>query len=63
MAPIESGALDAPLVDMQEADVAVGLALLEEAGWNQTQAAERLQITRRTLKLRMDRCGLKPRGE
>jgi DNA-binding NtrC family response regulator len=32
---------------------------LELAGWNQTRAAARLQITRRALKLRMDRCGLK----
>ncbi|MFQ5416539.1 MAG: sigma-54-dependent transcriptional regulator [Myxococcota bacterium] len=38
------------------------LEALEVAGWNQTQAAERLQITRRSLKLRMDRCGLKPSG-
>ncbi len=39
MAPIkcsESGALDAALVDLQESDVAVGIALVEEAGWNQT---------------------------
>jgi transcriptional regulator with GAF, ATPase, and Fis domain len=35
---------------------------LEQAGWNQTRAAERLQVTRRSLKLRMDRCGIKPPG-
>jgi DNA-binding NtrC family response regulator len=33
---------------------------LEGVDWNQTRAAERLQITRRALKLRMDRCGIKP---
>jgi DNA-binding NtrC family response regulator len=33
---------------------------LENAGWNQTRAAERLQITRRALKLKMGRCGLDP---
>ena len=32
---------------------------LEHAGWNQTRAAERLQVTRRVLKLKMDRHGLK----
>jgi DNA-binding NtrC family response regulator len=36
------------------------LEALENAGWNQTRAAERLQITRRALKLKMDRCGLEP---
>jgi len=36
---------------------------LEEADWNQTRAAERLQITRRALKLKMDRCGIDPPGE
>jgi DNA-binding NtrC family response regulator len=45
-----------------EFERALLLEALEIAGWNQTQAAERLQITRRTLKLRMDRCGLKPPG-
>jgi DNA-binding NtrC family response regulator len=35
------------------------LEALEETGWNQTRAAERLGTTRRTLKLRMDRLGLK----
>jgi len=35
------------------------LEALELADWNQTRAAERLQITRRALKLRMDRHGLK----
>jgi DNA-binding NtrC family response regulator len=33
---------------------------LEATDWNQTRAAERLGITRRLLKLRMDRCGLTP---
>jgi DNA-binding NtrC family response regulator len=36
-------------------------ALIRE-GWNQTRAAERLGITRRTLKLRMDRYGLTAPG-
>ena len=36
---------------------------LENAGWNQTRAAERLQITRRALKLKMGRCGLEPPAE
>jgi GNAT superfamily N-acetyltransferase len=36
MARIESGALDAALVEMRDADVAEGLALSDEAGWNQT---------------------------
>jgi len=36
------------------------LEALELASWNQTRAAERLRITRRALKLRMDRLGLKP---
>jgi DNA-binding NtrC family response regulator len=36
------------------------LEALESAGWNQTRAAVRLQITRRALKLKMDRCGLEP---
>jgi transcriptional regulator with GAF, ATPase, and Fis domain len=31
---------------------------LEATDWNQTRAADRLGITRRLLKLRMDRCGL-----
>jgi DNA-binding NtrC family response regulator len=35
---------------------------LELADWNQTRAAERLKITRRALKLRMDRHGLKRSG-
>jgi len=35
---------------------------LENSGWNQTRAAERLQMTRRALKLKMDRFELKPRG-
>ncbi len=33
---------------------------LEQSGWNQTRAAEQLRITRRSLKLKMDRFGLKP---
>ena len=36
------------------------LEALEESGWNQTRAAERLGTTRRALKLRMDRLALKP---
>jgi DNA-binding NtrC family response regulator len=36
------------------------LEALEETGWNQTRAAERLGTTRRALKLRMDRLDLKP---
>jgi DNA-binding NtrC family response regulator len=33
---------------------------LERAGWNQTHAAEQLSITRRLLKLKMDRLGIVP---
>ena len=33
---------------------------LEAVDWNQTRAAERLQISRRALKLKMDRCEIKP---
>jgi Nif-specific regulatory protein len=33
---------------------------LERAGWNQTRAAELLRITRRALKLRMDRLAVSP---
>ena len=36
------------------------LEALENAGWNQTRAAEHLRLTRRALKLRMDRLGLEP---
>ena len=36
------------------------LEALENAGWNQTRAAEQLRMTRRALKLRMDRLGLEP---
>jgi DNA-binding NtrC family response regulator len=36
------------------------LEALEETGWNQTRAADRLGTTRRALKLRMDRLDLKP---
>jgi DNA-binding NtrC family response regulator len=35
------------------------LEALERTGWNQTRTAERLRITRRVLKLKMDRYGLK----
>ena len=35
---------------------------LERCGWNQTRAAEQLRITRRALKLKLDRYGLKPPG-
>jgi DNA-binding NtrC family response regulator len=38
------------------------LEALENAGWNQTRAAEHLRLTRRALKLRMDRLGLEPPG-
>jgi DNA-binding NtrC family response regulator len=38
------------------------LEALEESGWNQTRAAERLGTTRRALKLRIDRLALKPPG-
>ena len=33
---------------------------LERAGWNQTRAAEQLGITRRSLKIKMDRYALEP---
>jgi len=36
------------------------LEALERSGWNQTRAAEQLRITRRVLKLKMDRHALKP---
>jgi len=36
------------------------LEALEQSAWNQTRAAQRLGITRRALKLRMDRLGLAP---
>jgi len=36
------------------------LEALERSGWNQTRAAEQLRITRRVLKLKMDRYGLEP---
>jgi DNA-binding NtrC family response regulator len=35
------------------------LEALERTGWNQTRTAEQLRITRRVLKLKMDRYGLK----
>jgi DNA-binding NtrC family response regulator len=37
------------------------LEALERAGWNQTRTAEQLRVTRRALKLRMDRLGIVPR--
>jgi DNA-binding NtrC family response regulator len=46
----------------QDFERALLLEALESAGWNQTRAADRLQITRRALKLKMDRCGLKVPG-
>ncbi len=36
------------------------LEALESTGWNQTRTAERLRMTRRALKLRMDRLGIEP---
>jgi DNA-binding NtrC family response regulator len=36
------------------------LEALERTGWNQTRTAEQLRVTRRALKLKMDRYGLKP---
>jgi DNA-binding NtrC family response regulator len=36
------------------------LEALERAGWNQTRAAEQLHMTRRSLKLKMDRHKLRP---
>ena len=38
------------------------LDALERHAWNQTHAAQRLGITRRVLKLKMDRHGLAPPG-
>jgi DNA-binding NtrC family response regulator len=38
------------------------LEALELSGWNQTRAAEQLRITRRSLKLKMDRCGIEAPG-
>jgi DNA-binding NtrC family response regulator len=38
------------------------LEALERTSWNQTRAAELLRITRRVLKLKMDRHGVKPPG-
>jgi DNA-binding NtrC family response regulator len=35
------------------------LEALERTNWNQTRTAEQLRITRRVLKLKMDRHGLK----
>jgi len=58
-AAVHSGRL--PFEDAtRDFERALLLEALENAGWNQTRAAERLQITRRALKLKMDRCGLKP---
>jgi transcriptional regulator with GAF, ATPase, and Fis domain len=36
---------------------------LEQASWNQTRAASALRLTRRVLKLRMDKLGITPPGE
>jgi GNAT superfamily N-acetyltransferase len=44
MARTESGARDVTLVDMGEADIAAGLALSGEAGWDQTAADWSLMI-------------------
>jgi len=49
--------LEEALADFERALL---LEALEETGWNQTRAAERLGTTRRALKLRMDRLDLKP---
>jgi two-component system response regulator AtoC len=49
-------------LEQATADFERGILLeaLERAGWNQTRAAEQLRITRRALKLKMDRHDLKP---
>jgi DNA-binding NtrC family response regulator len=51
---------------IEEATADFERALLQEAlertGWNQTRAAEQLRITRRSLKLKLDRYGLEPPG-
>jgi len=49
--------LDEALGELERGLLAEALAA---AGWNQTRAAGRLRITRRALKLRMDRHGLTP---
>jgi DNA-binding NtrC family response regulator len=38
------------------------LEVLERCAWNQTRAAGQLQVTRRALKLKMDRYRLAPPG-
>ena len=54
---VREGGLDlAAAVEQFEAEL-LREALIRE-GWNQTRAAERLGVTRRTLKIRMDRYGL-----
>jgi DNA-binding NtrC family response regulator len=56
---VRAGALS-----LEEASARFERALLQEAlerhGWNQTHAARELGVTRRALKLRMDRLGLLP---
>jgi DNA-binding NtrC family response regulator len=51
-------------IDFENAVARFETELLREAlireGWNQTRAAERLGVTRRALKIRMDRYGLAP---
>ncbi len=55
---VRSGKLgfDAALVGFEKTLI---LEALARADGNQTRAAEQLQITRRSLKLKMDRCGIK----
>ena len=57
-AGVRSGRLgfEEAVVDFERALL---LEALERHGWNQTRAAEQLRLTRRALKLRMDRYGLK----
>jgi len=47
---------------VDEAERRAIVAALDAEGWNQTQAARALGITRRTLIYRMERLGLKPRA-
>ena len=57
-------AVHAGELGLEEASADFERALLQEAlertGWNQTRAAEQLRVTRRSLKLKLDRYGLKP---
>jgi DNA-binding NtrC family response regulator len=59
-------AVRAGQLDLEEATARFEQGLLREAlersEWNQTRAAERLGITRRVLKLKMDRYGIAERG-